>query len=221
MSWFTRAFNYSVGKKIVMSLSGLFLITFLCVHLTGNLFLYAGPEAFNKWVETLEGPLAPFIKVMEVVLVLGFGLHIIDAIRLSVQNYMARPQKYVVKKADPGSSFASRTMVISASLVFIFLVVHLRNMWFEFKFGKGLIETVSKFDITVAVLKDPVYGSLYLVACILLGFHLWHGLQSAFQTLGLNHKKYTPVIKFISKLYAIIVAGGFASLPIYFMFGGK
>jgi succinate dehydrogenase / fumarate reductase cytochrome b subunit len=222
MSWFTRALNYSVGKKILMALTGLFLIVFLVVHLTGNLMLYGGKEAFETWVETLEGPLAPFIKIMEIVLVLGFGLHIYDGLRVTLHNWGARPEGYHYKRTDPGSTFASRTMWISASIVFIFLVVHLRNLWYEFKFGAVAMKQVGTYDITVSVLSDPIYGSLYFIASIILGFHLYHGFQSAFQTLGLNHKKYTPAIKFIGRLYAIVVAGGFASLPLYFLLrGGK
>ncbi len=222
MSWFTRALNYSVGKKILMALTGLFLITFLVVHLTGNLMLYGGEAAFNNWVATLEGPLAPFIKIMEVVLVLGFVLHIYDGVRVTLHNWGARPEGYHFKRTDPGSSFASRTMWVSGSIVFIFLVVHLRNLWFEFKFGAVALGKVTPFQITTQVLSDPIYGTLYLIASVILGFHLWHGFQSAFQTLGLNHKKYTPAIKFIGKAYAIIIAGGFASLPLYFMIiGGK
>ena len=134
---------------------------------------------------------------------------------------MARPRQYAVKPKDPQSDIPSRIMWVSASIVLIFLVIHLRNFWYVFKFGEPEAG-VTMYDIVIKTFHEPIYSTLYFVCMILLGFHLWHGFQSSFQSLGLNHKKYTPVIKFLGGVYTIIIAGGFATFPVYFYFmGGK
>lgn len=223
MGWLSKTLNSAIGKKILMAVTGLFLIIFLCVHLFGNIFLYVGKEAFNQYVETLEGPLHYPILIVEIVLVAAFVLHILNGVRVTLQNMLARgPVKYAVYKPAKEVTLSSRTMFITASIVFIFLIVHLRNFWFEYKFG-GITESVTPFDIVVNTFQIPLYSALYVIGIGLLGFHLYHGFQSAFQTLGLNHKKYTPIIIGIGRLYAIVVAVAFATFPIYFLFfyGGK
>ncbi|MCX8010954.1 MAG: succinate dehydrogenase cytochrome b subunit, partial [Ignavibacteria bacterium] len=191
MAWFIQMFNQSIGKKLLMALTGLFLIIFLCVHLFGNIFLYFGKEAFNGYVHTLnETALVYPIRILEIGLVIGFGLHIWDGIRLWWQNRKARPVGYKIKKADPQSTLASRTMIYSALVIFVFLVIHLRNFWYAFKYEKELAN-VTDYDIVIAVFSDPIYVIIYLISMVLLGLHLWHAFQSAFQTLGWNHQKYT------------------------------
>ncbi|NMC57869.1 MAG: succinate dehydrogenase cytochrome b subunit [Candidatus Methanofastidiosa archaeon] len=221
MNWLFKMFNQSIGKKLLMALTGLFLIVFLCVHLFGNIFLYVGKDAFNLYVHTLnETALVYFIRLLEIGLVLGFGFHIWDGLRLWLQNRKARPIPYKINSADPNSTFASRNMIISASIVFIFLVIHLKNFWYAFKYEKDPA-LVTDYDIVLGIFKDPVYSLIYVFAMILLGLHLWHGFQSAFQTLGLNHQKYTPFIKAVGRLFAFLIAFGFASFPIYFFFFGR
>jgi succinate dehydrogenase / fumarate reductase cytochrome b subunit len=218
MGWLSNTLNSAIGKKVLMAVTGLFLIIFLCVHLFGNMFLYVGKEAFNTYVETLEGGVVhALILVVEVALVAAFFIHILNGVRLTLQNNAARGGvKYAVQKAAPQVSFASRNMFVTASIVFIFLVVHLKNFFYEYKIV-GLGDR-NPYDIVVETFRMPLYSILYIVGMALLGFHLYHGFQSAFQTLGLNHKKYTPVILWIGRIYAIVVALAFASFPIYFCF---
>lgn len=224
MGWLSKTLDSAIGKKVLMAVTGLFLITFLCVHLFGNIFLYVGKEAFNTYVETLEGGLVhAFILIMEVVLVVAFFIHIFNGVRLTLQNMAARGDvKYAVQKSAPQVSFTSRNMFVTASIVFIFLVIHLKNFWYEYKVV-GLTEPVTPYDVVVTTFQMPLYSFLYIIGVILLGFHLYHGFQSAFQTLGLNHKKYTPVIVWLGRIYSIFVALAFASFPVYFLFfyGGK
>lgn len=225
MGWLSKTLDSAIGKKVLMAVTGLFLITFLCVHLFGNIFLYVGKEAFNKYVETLDSGLVhAFILLMEVVLVAAFFIHILNGVRLTLQNMSARGSvKYAVQKAAPQVSFTSRNMFVTASIVFIFLVIHLRNFFYEYKIVPSLSETNTAYDVVVNTFQMPLYSLLYVVGVSLLGFHLYHGFQSAFQTLGLNHKKYTPVIVCLGRIYSIFVALAFASFPIYFLFfyGGK
>lgn len=221
MGWVYNAVFSSLGKKYIMALSGIFLLIYLVIHLFGNSFLYVGRDAFNTYVYVLtESSIHYVILVIEVVLFLGFLIHIIDGIKLTLENWKARPSRYAVKPEDPQSTIASRTMWLSASIVFIFLVIHLRDFWYVYKFGT-MGEGVTMYDMVIEVFRDPVYSAIYLFAMFLLGFHLWHGFQSSFQSLGLNHKKYTPLIMTLGKIYTIIIAGGFATFPIYFYFGGK
>lgn len=220
MGWFLRTFNYSVGKKLLMALTGLFLILFLCIHLFGNTFLYIGKDAFNGYVHFLnETNLRYIIRVIEIILVLGFGFHIWDGIRLWLQNRKARPIKYKIKAKDPKSTWASRNMIYSALLIFVFLVIHLRNFWYEFHYGPRTPD-VTDYDIVVKTFQEPVYFIFYLISMFFLALHLWHGFQSAFQTLGLNHKKYTPFIVGFGRFFAIFISLAFASFPIYFFFLG-
>jgi succinate dehydrogenase / fumarate reductase cytochrome b subunit len=211
-------FNQSIGKKLLMALTGLFLIIFLFVHLFGNIFLYVGKDAFNSYVHILnETVLVYFIRLLEIGLVLGFGFHMWDGLRLWVQNKRSRPIPYKINTADPKSTFASRNMIISASIVFVFIIIHLRNFWYAFKYEKDP-SLVTDYEIVVQVFNDPVYVGIYLISMFLLGLHLWHGFQSVFQTLGINHNKYTPTIKIIGKFIAIFIAAAFSSFPIYFFF---
>ncbi|MBD3409658.1 MAG: succinate dehydrogenase [Ignavibacteriales bacterium] len=213
MNWYYQTVGSPVGKKIIMSLTGLFLCSFLVAHLSGNLTLFNddGGAAFNAYAEFMSSNV--IIHIMEIGLILGFLLHIVDSLIVTVRNWKARPKRYAVSKQSVNSSLASRTMIYSGALVLFFLVVHLQSFTFPFRFTE-MDSTI--YDVVVAAFHDPVYSGFYVVALILLGFHLNHGFQSAFQTLGLNHKKYTPIIKTLGVLFSIIVPAGFATMPIYF-----
>ncbi len=224
MSWLSTFANSSVGKKFVMAVTGSLLILFLIIHLAGNLTLYFGEEAFNGYVSTLD-VVKPLIRVIEVILALVFIFHIINGVRLWIENRKARPNRYKINAASENSTLFSRTMLLSGSIIFIFLVMHLSTFWWAFNFsGEAVKDGVHQYyNIVTGWFQSPVYAGAYIIAMILLGFHLNHAFQSAFQTFGWNHKKYTPFIKKLGTLYAIVMAVGFASIPIYFLFffGGK
>lgn len=219
MGWFFRFTSSSIGKKFVMAVTGSFLIIFLVVHLIGNMTLFIGPEAFNGYVATLE-VVKPLIRVIEVVLLLVFVFHIFNGTRLWIENKRANPKKYAINVGSDNSTLFSRTMFITGSIVFIFLVLHLATFFYRFNFydPEGLADQHLYFNIVVSFFKMPWYSIFYVIAVILLGFHLNHGFQSAFQTFGWTHKKYTPLVEKLGTLYAIIMAVGFASMPIYFLF---
>lgn len=222
MGWILKFANSSIGKKFVMALTGSLLILFLVIHLAGNLTLYISEDTFNGYVSTLD-IVKPLIRVIEVLLALVFIFHIFNGIKLWLENKRAKPKKYKVNASSENSTFASRTMIISGSILFIFLVTHLSTLWYAFNFG-GHGEEPSYYSIVLEWFTYPVYVLFYVIAMILLGFHLNHGFQSAFQTFGWTHKKYTPIIEKIGTLYAIVMALGFASIPIYFFIsslGGK
>lgn len=219
MGWFLKFINSSIGKKFMMALTGSFLLIFLLIHLIGNITLYFGAESFNTYVKTLDA-IKPIIRVIEIVLLAAFVIHIFNGIRLWIENKQARPQKYKVNGSSENTTLFSRTMFITGSIVFIFLVLHLGTFFWRFNVHdpSGLAESHEYYNIVTGFFQIWWYVLLYVVAVLLLGFHLNHGFQSAFQTFGWNHKKYTPFIKGFGTVYAIIMALGFASMPIYFFF---
>jgi len=219
MGWFLKFTGSSIGKKFIMAVTGSFLIIFLIIHLIGNLTLFLGPEAFNGYVSTLD-VVKPLIRIVELVLLLAFILHIFNGIRLWIENKKANPKKYAINVGSDNSTIFSRTMFLTGSIVFIFLVLHLATFFYRFNFydPEGFANQHKYFEIVVNFLGMPWYSILYIVAVLLLGFHLNHGFQSAFQTFGWTHKKYTPILEKLGTLYAIVMALGFASMPIYFLF---
>jgi succinate dehydrogenase / fumarate reductase cytochrome b subunit len=158
----------------------------------------------------------PLVKIMEILLILGFVVHIIWGIVLQIQNWIARPVRY--KKTNYSqTSFFSKFMIWSGSIVLIFLIIHFINFWF---IRLGLVEGDHEnfYGIARELFKTMGYNIIYWAALIILAIHLHHAFQSAFQTLGLNHKKYTPTIKGLGLLYSILIPLGFALIPfvIYF-----
>jgi len=244
MSWLTQTLTSTLGRKLLMSLTGIFLITFLVVHVAGNMQLLKSDDgmAFNIYADFMTSN--PLIKTASYLLYAGILLHVIVSIILTKQNRSARPVKYAYEKASGSSSWASRNMGILGTIIFVFLVIHMRSFWFEMKFGdmpkvkyeqvsQTEYETIRKADnpeafaaSTATAYRDLYlivqeafaqwwYALLYVVAMVFLGFHLGHGFASAFQTLGLNHKKYTPLIEKLGIAFSVIVPLLFASQPIY------
>ncbi len=220
MGWFSKFINSSIGKKFMMALTGSFLLIFLIVHLIGNITLFFGADAFNAYVKALD-TIKPLIRVIEIVLLAAFILHIFNGVRLWFENKRARgTERYKVNGSTENTDVFSRTMFLTGSIVFIFLVLHLGTFFWRFNVHDpdGLANVHEYFNIVINFFQIWWYAILYIIAVLLLGFHLNHGFQSAFQTFGWNHKKYFPMIKKIGIAYAIIMALGFASMPIYFFF---
>ena len=223
MGWLFKFLKSSIGKKFMMALTGSFLLIFLIVHLIGNITLFFGPEAFNGYVETLD-IIKPLIRIIEVVLLAAFILHIYNGLVLWLENKRTQGgnfvRKYKVNASGDNSSFSSRTSFITGSIIFIFLVLHLGTFFWRFNVHdpEGLANTHQYFDIVTGFFTIWWYVVLYIIAVLLLGYHLNHGFQSAFQTFGWNHKKYFPIIKICGTIYALIMTLGFVSMPIYFFF---
>jgi succinate dehydrogenase / fumarate reductase cytochrome b subunit len=224
MSWITDTFGSSIGKKLLMSLTGLFLILFLIVHLIGNLAIFSHDEglAFNSYAVFMTS-FTP-IKVISYLLYLCFLVHALFAFILWISNRKARGVRYAVESAIQNSTWVSRSMILLGSLVLIFLIIHLKDFWWQYKFGGGYefeIDSNGNKDIYKLVVVQFKYTYVlvaYLIGLIALSMHLWHGFQSAFQTLGLNHQRYTPIVKFLGILYALLVPLGFAAMPVYVYF---
>jgi len=210
-----KIFSISVVRKYLMAITGLFLSAFLIEHLYGNtMLLYNdGGEAFNKYCEDMTGNL--IIRIVEFILFGAFLFHIVDAIVISVQNKNARPQGYAVDKQSKNSSWYSRNMGFTGSIIFIFLALHLRTFFFE---HRVLTSNETYFDTVAFSFQHGWYVALYVISMILLGAHLNHGIQSAFRSLGLSNKNYAGALKTAGSAFAILMAIGFASFPIIFYF---
>jgi succinate dehydrogenase / fumarate reductase, cytochrome b subunit len=220
MNWFVSTLTSSIGRKVLMSLTGLFLILFLVVHLAGNLQLLFNDEGqtFNLYAHNMATN--PLIKVVSIGNFAFILIHILVSVILSRQNSIARPVKYAVSTRDAGSTWASRNMGILGTILLIFLLVHLKGFWYEFKFGEiptAVYEGETYKNVFAVV--NNAYGNIlyvvfYVVAMGFLAFHLSHGFQSAFQTLGLNHKKYSPGIKKVGIGFSILIPALFALIPV-------
>lgn len=219
-----KTLNYSsITKKIIMSLAGLFLVSFLLVHLGINLLVIFDDtyEKFNLAAHFMATN--PLIQIFQWVLFIGFIVHIIYGTVLQIQNWSARPVKYS-RKGYSELSYFSKFMIHTGVIVFIFLILHFANFFIVAKFGH--LETVTYKSGTyenmgaeiATVFKIGWYVAFYVLSILLLGFHLEHGFQSAFQSLGINHWKYTPVVKVIGTIVAILITLGFVSIPLVIYF---
>jgi len=209
-------FASSIGKKLVMSISGLFLIVFLLVHLTLNLFVIidSSGELFNEACHFMATN--PIIKIMEPILALGFLFHIFYGCYLELKNNAARPVKYAVSNKSE-ASWSSKNMFISGLFIFTFLVIHIWNYFYKIKFT-DLIESgqITEAELVRSLfMPERWYFSLfYIISFVLLALHLNHSFQSAFQTLGINNGIWLKRWKVIGSLYTIVVAVGFSMIPI-------
>jgi len=228
MNWFTNAITSSLGRKLIMSLTGLFMIAFLVIHLMGNLqLLYNdGGEHFNLYA--LFMTTNPFIKTISYLLYISILIHAIQGIIIWRQNKLARGIRYLARNNEM-TTFASRNMVGLGVVIFVFIVIHMWQFWFQMKIGAldlleypGYDQLVKDLYTPVAIAFSKWYFVVFYVFCmIIIAFHLNHGFQSAFQTLGLIHRKYTPVIEWLGRTYSIIIPLGFACIPVYFFFSNR
>jgi succinate dehydrogenase / fumarate reductase cytochrome b subunit len=202
----------SIGKKIMVALAGLLLCGFLITHLAGNLFLFVGATAFNRYAEFLESQ--ALLPLAEGGLLVLFLIHIALSIRARLADAAARPIAYEIYKGKDARTPGSRTMAVSGSLILLFIVIHVATI--KYQIGGAMGTTL--YDHVTGWFRNPLYAGFYVLAMIGIGLHLSHGVQSAFQTFGVSHPRYTPLIKKAGLAFAVAVALAFASMPIYFGF---
>jgi len=216
-------FTSSLGKKLLMSLAGIFLIVFLLVHMGINLLIviFDDPMVYNKAAHIMSTNI--LIKIFEIILFGGFLLHMIYALILQIQNWVARPNRYN-KTNYSNTSFFSKFMIHTALITLVFLVIHMMDFYLRAKFGHGaevIVDGVVYHDFASEIVdkfKMLPFVIFYIAAFVFLGFHLVHGFQSAFKTLGMDHKKYTPVVQFLAIIYSTIIVGGYSFIPVYIYF---
>jgi succinate dehydrogenase / fumarate reductase, cytochrome b subunit len=211
----------SIGKKLMMALAGLFLIVFLVIHLSVNLLLLLNDGGAKFTVASDFMSTNFIIKIMEIVLFGGFIVHILYGVIVQIQNWIARPIRYV-KINHSQTSFFSKYMIHTGAIIFAFLVIHFINFYFV-KVGwvnvpAGVKDRHDFYNMAMILFKNPVYSWLYVILILFMGFHLHHSFQSAFQTIGWDHPKYTPIIKSVGLIYSIIITMGFVTIPIYILY---
>lgn len=208
MSWLIRTVGSSIGKKLLMAITGMSFIGFLCAHLAGNLTLYRGGAAFNTYAEMLHS-LGSILTVFELGLLAFALIHVVTGITLFVQNLKARSVPYENDRWAGGRTLSSVTMPYTGFIILAFVIVHLINFSFVDKTQRTIFEIVS------AVFANPLYITMYVFVMIVVALHIRHGFWSAFQTVGANHSKYMPAIMTLSVIVSLIFVFGFGLLPIY------
>lgn len=209
-----------------MSLTGLFLVTFLIIHMIGNFQLLipniaSASEKFNVYAVFMTT--FPLIKITSYLLYGSIALHALVALFLTLHNKKARPVGYAISGSSE-KSWASRNMGILGSILLAFIILHMYQFWARYHFGGNLpvmeidgMAYKNLYALVAITLSVWWFAALYLISMLAVGFHLWHGFQSGFQTLGLNHVKYTSIISLASKALAIFFIVGFSSMPLAMM----
>ncbi len=211
----------SVTKKVFMGSAGLFLLTFLAVHLVINLFLLRNDQ--GEWFNAAASFMSNnyIVKIFEFVLLGSFLIHITIGIILALQNRYARPIRYEVASKTP-TSFLSKYMIWTGLSILLILIIHLINFYFV-KLGivpipSGVSDKHDFYSMAIILFSSPLYCIVYYIWLLLLGFHLYHAFQSVFQTFGIHHNKYLRLIRVAAAMYAIVISIGFMIIPSYFLF---
>ncbi|MDB5012714.1 MAG: Succinate dehydrogenase / fumarate reductase cytochrome b subunit [Daejeonella sp.] len=258
MSNFAQTFSSSLGKKLIMSLTGLFLCTFLIVHLVGNFQLFKDDngQAFNSYAYLMTH-FTP-IKVVSYLLYASIIIHAVYALVLTLGNKKARPVGYAVQAGGANSPWTSRNMGILGTILLIFIVIHMGDFWWKYhnaelpyakyeisldnpqditvselpwdakrlvhsdyvdtQAGKQIVVSKDLYKVVANAFRTPWYVALYVLSMFALSFHLIHGFRSAFQTIGWDHKKYVPLIRFLGVwIFGVLIPLLFAAMPIFFL----
>lgn len=217
MSTFRRVFSSTVGTKLLIGLTGLALFAYLLLHLVGNALFFAGPATFNKYSHALISN--PLIIPIEIGLLLIFLLHLYKTITNYLSNTAARPIAYEEKKgADHTSrkSVASSTMIFSGLVMLLFVMIHVKQFkygaWYDVTVGSQTVRDLARIEIEV--FRQPLWVLFYVVCTVLAGLHLWHGIASGFQSIGFEHPTYTRKLTIWGIVFAIIIGGGLALVPV-------
>ena len=213
MNWIIQTLWSSIGKKLLMALTGLAFCGFLAGHLAGNLTIYGGKDAFNSYAEHLHA-LGPVLTLVEWGLLFFAVVHVCTGLTLFYQNFLARTSRYVVNKRAGGRTIGSMTMPYTGILLLAFIIFHLINFHFVDKTHTTI------YQIVAQAFESPLYVVIYILAMIVAALHVSHGLWSAFQTIGVNHIKYMPFIMALSIIFSLAVGFGFGIIPIYLSFAG-
>lgn len=236
MTW-KQMFTSSIGQKLVMAITGIFLITFLIVHVGLNACIWAndGGKMFNAGANFMGTMIV--IRIMEIVLFAGIILHIIQGLILTNANNSKRKVGYQVQYGNRGSKWYSRSMGLLGTLLLLFLIMHIYHFWVPSRFGESVNRPLQEitypglhgeaqgptyhnlFAQMLIVFESPLIVALYVLGCISLAYHLFHGFESAFRTLGVHNNRYSQMLRTIGIGFSIIVCTAFAMMPISMHFG--
>ena len=207
----------SILRKVVMALSGLFLVSFLLLHFSINLSSVIDPDTFNEWSHFMGyNPIVQYL--LQPVLIAGVVVHFVMGFVLEAQNKAARGKSYVQYKGSANAPWVSRNMLFSGGVVLAFLALHFYDFWVHemtYKYVEALPENPTRYYEETVEKFVPMWRTvLYVISFLLLGLHLWHGFASSFQSVGFNNK-YTPALVKFAKAYAVIIPLGFAFIALY------
>jgi succinate dehydrogenase / fumarate reductase, cytochrome b subunit len=213
-------FKSSIGRKILMALSGLFLISFLIVHASVNALIFCNDEGKTFTIGAHFMATNPIIRTIEIILIFGFIIHIIQGLILWRKNRKARSIRYIYKDNTPSVKWYSKSMTLLGTLILLFLVIHTQNFWIpnrihQFQYGDEL----PLYKMIIEKFQNPVEVVVYLIGCFSLCWHLLHGFQSALRSIGISHKKYNPLILKLSYGFAIIISSTLAIMPVSIYLG--
>ena len=215
-------FSSTVGSKLLVAATGISLVGFLIGHLAGNLLVYLGPDTFNAYSHKLISN--PLVYPAEAGLVVLFLLHAWKTIQLTLGSSKARPVPYAEKHSaghTSRKSLASTTMIWSGLFLLVFVPIHIRTFKFGAYYAAHEAGVRDLYQLVIEVFTKPGYVAFYVVGMTIIGFHLWHGVSSAFQTMGADTPRFTPVIRRIGWTLAVVIAVGFMSIPVWVFFAGS
>ena len=210
-----RVFDSSVGTKLLVGVTGFLLFLYLILHIGGNVMVFLGPDTFNQYSDMLLGN--PLIAPIEIGLLLIFLLHVYKTVTMTIANRQARPVAYVQKKyAGPPSrkTLASSTMIFSGLWLLLFIVIHVRTFKYgtEYETASGIRDL---YRLEMENFSNPITVAFYVLSMLVVGSHLWHGASSAFQSLGIDNRRWTPRILAAGQVAAVLIAGGFIVIAIW------
>jgi succinate dehydrogenase / fumarate reductase cytochrome b subunit len=209
-----------VSTKIIIGITGILLFAYLIVHIIGNLMVFLGRDTFNSYAHFLLSN--PLVVPIEIGLLVIFLIHLVKAIGMTFQNQGARPAKYAKKELAGGASqknIASSSMILTGLAILIFVPIHVWQFKYgtHYDYGEGMRDL---YRTEVENFSSPIAVALYVVMMVLVGLHLWHGVGSSFQSLGLSGPRFTPAIRTVGKVSAVIISGGFIIIALWVFFVG-
>lgn len=214
-----KAFSSSVGTKLLISVTGLALFLYLVLHLAGNALVFLGRDTFNHYSHRLLSN--PLLVPIELGLLGIFLVHVYKTVKMFVDNRRARPVRYVNRRwaGQPSrKTLASSTMIVSGLILFLFVIIHVRGFKYGPYYEVAGTRVRDLYRLEMESFRHPILVAFYAACMVLVGFHLWHGFSSAFQSLGADNPRVTPRLLAIGKVLAIVIAGGFLIIPLWAYF---
>jgi succinate dehydrogenase / fumarate reductase cytochrome b subunit len=217
----SRYLSSLVTTKLIIGVTGLLLFLYLILHIIGNALVFFGPEIFNSYSHMLISN--PLVAPVEIGLLIVVLIHLVKAVQMTLQNRAARPTPYVKKTWAGGTSqknMASATMIITGLALLVFIPIHVKMFKYGPEYRYGTTDMRDLYKLEVQNFSSPLAVGLYLAAMLVVGFHLWHGVSSSFQSLGLSGPRFTPFVRTSGRVFAVIIAGGLMMIAVWvFLYG--
>jgi len=218
-----RPLSSLITTKLIVGTTGILLFLYLIVHIAGNLMVFLGQDSFNRYSYMLVSN--PLVGPVEIGLVIIVLIHLFKAIGMTLQNRAARPTPYAMKKMAGGTSqksLASSTMIVTGLALLVFIPIHVAMFKYGPEYPYGTTGMRDLYRLEVENFHSPLAVALYVLAMIVVGFHLWHGVASSFQSLGLSGPRFTPAVRKAGKISAVLIAGGFITIAVWvFLYGAR